>query len=512
MNFLSLFLHRFRWIHLPGALLIALLQRTPVLRVLVAGAESAGASTAGQMMRSIFTIASLGALHSRAGATTFVQNPAANPIPGTVGTQLAVAFTYTGTPSPPQYFAVTGSLPPGLNFIPAPLNGILRSGNPAISGTPTQAGNYTVNVQGFGTGGNGTPQPIRFAITGAVAAQAPAFALQPSSQAVGPGGNVTLTANATGSPAPTYQWRKDGAVILGATAATLVLTNVQPGDAGDYSVTATNASGSSTSAIATLAVVDAAARLSNLSVRTAMAAGQTLIVGVVVDGGPRSVLVRAAGPALAAFGLGGAMTDPRLELYNGSTLAFENNDWPGNLAGMFTSVGAFSFPSGSRDAAFVQSLNAAHSIQARGTGSGVVLVEAYDTGAITTARMVNVSARNRVGTGDDILIAGFNITGAGPKQLLIRAVGPKLSAFGVGGVLNDPKLEIYNSAGAKLVENDSWSGALAATFSAVGAFALDAGSRDAALVVALAPGSYTAQVRGSDGGTGEALIEIYEVR
>ena len=121
-----------------------------------------------------------------------------------------------------------------------------------------------------------------------------------------------------------------------------------------------------------------------------------------------------------------------------------------------------------------------------------------------------MSARNRVGTGDDILIAGFNITGTGSKQLLIRAVGPKQGGFGVSGYLADPKLEVYSGA-TKLIENDNWDASLASTFAAVGAFALDGGSRDAALLTSLATGSYTVQVRGADGGTGEALVELYEV-
>lgn len=254
------------------------------------------------------------------------------------------------------------------------------------------------------------------------------------------------------------------------------------------------------------------ARLANLSVRTTLEAAQTLIVGVVVSGGgARNILVRAAGPALAGFGLSGAMTDPRLELYNGTALTFENDNWTSALADTFTSVGAFAFTAGSRDAAFVQPIDGPRSIQARGTSAGVVLVEAYDTGTTNSPRLVNVSARNRVGTGDDILIAGFNIAGTGTKQLLIRAVGPKLAGFGVPGVLNDPKLEIYSSAGAKLSENDTWSPTLASSFDSVGAFQLDPGSRDAALLTSLAPGSYTVQVSGADGGTGEALIEIYEV-
>jgi hypothetical protein len=189
----------------------------------------------------------------------------------------------------------------------------------------------------------------------------------------------------------------------------------------------------------------------------------------------------------------------------------ENDNWPANLAGTFTSVGAFPLATGSRDAAFVQSIDGPRSIQARGTGAGVILVEAYDTGAGNSPRLINVSARNQVGTGDNILIAGFNGAGTGSKQLLIRAVGPKLAAFGVSGFLADPKLEVFTGAGIKITDNDTWAASLAPTFTAVGAFPLDANSRDAALLLTLAPGSYTAQVSGADGGTGEGLIEIYEV-
>ena len=243
-----------------------------------------------------------------------------------------------------------------------------------------------------------------------------------------------------------------------------------------------------------------------------MSSGQILIVGVVVSGGARNILVRAAGPALAGFGLTNAMTDPRLDLYDDTTVTFSNDDWPAALADTFTSVGAFTFGAASRDAAFVQPINGARSIQARGTGAGVVLVEAYDTGTGNAPRLINVSARNRVGTGDDILIAGFNIAGTGTKQLLIRAIGPKLTDFGVEGVLADPKLEVYGAGSVKLSENDSWNATLAPAFNAVGAFPLQAGSRDAALLTSLATGSYTVQVSGADGGTGEALIEIYEVQ
>jgi hypothetical protein len=189
-----------------------------------------------------------------------------------------------------------------------------------------------------------------------------------------------------------------------------------------------------------------------------------------------------------------------------------NDDWAPNLAPTFASLGAFAFTPGSRDAALLQSLTGAVTFQARGTGPGTVLVEAYDATGGLTARLANVSARSRVGTGADILIAGFNVAGTSTKQVLIRAIGPGLAAFNVTGTLADPSLQVLNSAGAVVASNDNWSATLAPTFVRVGAFPLTAGSRDAALLVNLAAGaSYTVQVSGADGGTGEALIEVYEV-
>jgi hypothetical protein len=99
------------------------------------------------------------------------------------------------------------------------------------------------------------------------------------------------------------------------------------------------------------------------------------------------------------------------------------------------------------------------------------------------------------------------------KNILIRAVGPTLgrAPFNIGGTLADPKLEIYNSNQAKIGENDTYAANLAPTFASVGAFALAAGSKDAAVIVSLPPGGYTVQVSGADGGTGIAIIELYEL-
>lgn len=358
---------------------------------------------------------------------------------------------------------------------------------------------------------------------------APTITSQPAGITVPAGGSATFSVVAAGSLPLTYQWRKDGTAISGATNPTLTLSNVQSANGGSYTVVVSNSLGNATSNAATLTIgadpggnggggggggAEVTARLSNLSVRTALATGQTLIVGFSVSGGSRPLLIRGVGPTLGSFGVTGAMTDPRIELYDGTTIIAQNEDW-GNSATLstaFTNVGAFALVPNSRDAALQQAVSGSHTVQLKGTGAGVALVELYDTGASNSPRLINVSARNQVGTGDNILIVGFVIQGSGAKRVLIRGVGPTLASFGLTGVLADPQFEVFASGNATAVaKNDNWDASLAPTFAAVGAFGLTASSRDAALVTSLAPGAYTVQVSGVNNGTGEALVEIYEV-
>ena len=346
---------------------------------------------------------------------------------------------------------------------------------------------------------------------------APLFTTQPATQAVAAGTTVTFTVAAIGSPTPTLQWQKNTVAIPGQTGASLVLPNVQAADAASYRCVATNSAGTATSSAATLTVNAPpagvpASRISNVSVRTTLAAAQTLIVGFTMQGGGKLVLLRAVGPGLAVFGVPGTMADPRVQLYKGTTLVTQNDDWGGGavLSAAFTGVGAFPLTATSRDAALVSNIEGGHTAQISGPAAGTVLVEAYDAGNGTVPRLSNVSARNFVGTGTNILIAGITVAGTAPKNLLIRAAGPALAGFGVPGALADPKLTIYNAAGAIVAENDDWNASLAGTFVSVGAFAFTAGSKDAALTIALAPGGYTAQVSGVTG-TGEAIVELYEL-
>jgi hypothetical protein len=455
----------------------------------VIAANSAGAATSGKGTLSVITAPVAPTITSQPVAQTVV-----------VGASMAFVVVATGTAPLAYQWTKDGATLAGATSATLALTNVQSA----------SAGRYAVTV----TNATGAVTSAGAALTVSTSASPPAITTAPSAAAVVAGTSASFVVGASGTAPLMYQWKKDGQTLVGATTAGLTLASAQLADAGTYAVVVTNAAGSVTSSGALLVVTAAGptSRLSNLSVRTAMAANQTLIVGIVVQGGGRDILVRAAGPALAAFGLPSAMADPRLDLYRGGVVAFSNDDWPASLEPVFISTGAFGFPPRSKDAAFLQKLSddAAYTIQVRGTGVGVVLVEAYDVGEGNTPRMINVSARNRVGTGDDILIAGFNVTGTGLKQLLFRAVGPGLAAFNVSGFLVDPKIEIYEGA-TKLIENDNWSPTLASTFSAVGAFSLPAGSRDAALLMTLASGAYSVQVKGADGGSGEAVVEIYEV-
>ncbi|MDO8540836.1 MAG: DUF1800 family protein [Opitutaceae bacterium] len=128
-------------------------------------------------------------------------------------------------------------------------------------------------------------------------------------------------------------------------------------------------------------------------------------------------------------------------------------------------------------------------------------------------RLANLSTRAQVGTGGNIMITGFVVQEGAPKKVLIRAVGARLGAspFNLTGILSDPQLALYNSNGVLVLANDNWATADASTMTAVGAFPLSTGSRDAALVATLSPGAYTAHVNGLNNSSGVAILEIYDV-
>jgi sugar lactone lactonase YvrE len=277
-------------------------------------------------------------------------------------------------------------------------------------------------------------------------------------------------------------------------------------------------------------------RLVNLSSRLRVIGGdasRSVVAGFVVTGAAsKQILIRAVGPGLAGFGVRDALAQPVLVLRDstGKTVA-ENDGWK-NLSIISAAgdlVGAFKLAQGSRDAALLVTLApGAYTALVTANGNGIVLVEVYDTVSgteLSTEQIVNISTRGYVGTGDDVLVAGFVVTGGAPKQVLIRGIGPALAAFGVPGVLQDPVLKVYSGGGNNLIaQNDNWeapqpigaqvpttAAQITAASTSTGAFPLSAGGKDAAIIVTLAPGSYSAVVSGLNNGTGAGLVEVYEL-
>lgn len=273
-------------------------------------------------------------------------------------------------------------------------------------------------------------------------------------------------------------------------------------------------------------------RLLNLAVRGIAGSGSaTLTVGFAIAGdSPKPVLLRAVGPTLGTFGVPGSMPDPVLTLYRAADAIERNDNWGDNLRAneiveKGALIGAFPLPANSRDAALLVNLlpgSYTGQISANGnSANGVALLEVYDTdynsdADATGRRLINVSSRGQVGSGAEIMIAGFVVLGPTPKRILVRGIGPGLSQFGVAGVLGNPLITVVNGSGVPVGSNDNWSSqadavGVTAASQRVGAFALNTGSLDAALVISLPPGAYTVQLAGVGNGTGIGLIEAYEL-
>jgi hypothetical protein len=391
-------------------------------------------------------------------------------------------------------------------------------------------------------------------VEGLPVAAAPAIAGEPQSQTVNLGSTVVFNAAATGRPSPTYQWSfngvplSDASGVSGSAGSVLVLNGVTAANAGIYTCTATNRSGSSTSATANLAVVNTAnaGRITNLSTRATIAGGNVsdgsnvLIAGFVISGsGSKPLIIRGIGPALASFGLSNAVDKPSLALFDAASppnLITSDTlwqtppslpasaPWLGTVAPVdatpadFAQVGAFALPNGSSDAAVKISLPAGSytsQVTADDGSSGIVLAELYDEDPGNTgSQLINISSRALVSPGSGVMIAGFEISGSSAQTVLIRASGPALAALGVSGTAPNPNLLLYDSSGNLVASNVNWGGdpEIAAVASSVGAFTwTDPNSTDSALLLTLSPGTYTAEVSPGYGYSGIALIEVYAV-
>jgi hypothetical protein len=245
-----------------------------------------------------------------------------------------------------------------------------------------------------------------------------------------------------------------------------------------------------------------------------------------VSEGSMRLLVRAVGPSLESFGVTSFLADPSLEIRSadGSTVLGSNADWGDGgaaaaIADTAATVGRFALTAGRRDSAFVYDYSggtrSAPVSDVSGVG-GTALVEVYEVPtAVRTGRLVNLATRGVVRSGET-LVAGFVIGGTAARTVLIRGIGPALGGFGVPGVLADPQMTLSGGS-IGLTTNDDWGSdpfnqALVSSIGGTaGAFALPAGSADAALVITLSPGPYTVEISGKDGASGVVLAEIYDV-
>jgi hypothetical protein len=267
-------------------------------------------------------------------------------------------------------------------------------------------------------------------------------------------------------------------------------------------------------------------RLFGLSSRGRVGAGEKILISGVVIGGsePKPVLIRAIGPALGELGVANTLVNPRISLFQGSTLVGENDNWAtadnaDEIEAAAQRLGVFGLSRNSKDATLLRTLApGAYTVHVDG-GEGVALVEVYDASENPQSeyqRLVDIATRGEVGTGENVLIGGLAITGNSPKRVLVRGVGPGLAAQGVASVLADPVLRVYRG-NTMIGENDNWdadttqAAQLASAETATGAFHLENGSKDAAILLTLAPGNYTVHVSGVNNTTGVALVEIYEV-
>ncbi len=283
--------------------------------------------------------------------------------------------------------------------------------------------------------------------------------------------------------------------------------------------------------------------LRNISSRGYVGTGdQVMIAGFVVDGTNRkNILLRAIGPTLISQGLaaGEVLADPVIEVHdalNHNVIVASNDNWGdnANAAAIVTTaaqVGAAALSSGdATSAALLVNLRPGiytALVSGKAGSKGVALVEMYDVDTVPaygTEKMVNISTRGEVSTGSGILIGGFVVNGSSPKKVLVRGVGPGLTAQGMpsAGLLADPVLQIQRFDPASRTwsvvrENDNWEVGNDATLvsdaaAQTGATPLAAGSTDAAILMNLPPGIYTAQLSGKGSTTGIGLIEVYEVQ
>jgi VCBS repeat protein len=278
-----------------------------------------------------------------------------------------------------------------------------------------------------------------------------------------------------------------------------------------YDVTgnAEAAPGPADTSIATLS-----GQLLNIATRLRVQTGENVLIGGLIVTGtePKKVIIRGIGPSLSNL-FAGSLADPKLELYQGNTLLASNDNWKDSQK---AEIEASTIPpTNDFESAIVRTLapgsyTAVMSGSDGGTGIGVV--EAYDLDQAANSKLANISTRGFVDAGDNVMIGGVIPGGNGgaDTRVLIRAIGPSLTNFGINGALQDPTLELRDANGGLLRENDNWQADQQGEIEATTIPPTNAA--ESAIIATLTPGNYTAIVRGKNETTGVALLEVYNLR
>jgi hypothetical protein len=274
-----------------------------------------------------------------------------------------------------------------------------------------------------------------------------------------------------------------------------------------------------------------ASQLGNISTRAFVQTGDNVMIGGFIIQGTESkrVILRAIGPELSRFAVPNVLVDPTLELYDDTgTLIASNDNWQHTIiGGIITSDQVDEIrnsgraPRHPREPAIIADLPAGnYTMIVRGVDNttGVALVEAYDLSPETNSILGNISTRSYVQTDDNVMIGGFIVQGTQPKRVILRAIGPELSQYGVPNPLTDPTLELHDSTGALIASNDNWQRTIIGgiitsdqvrEIRSSGYAPTD--GRESAIIATLPPGNYTGIVRGKNIITGIALVEVYDL-
>ena len=251
----------------------------------------------------------------------------------------------------------------------------------------------------------------------------------------------------------------------------------------------------------------------NLSTRGLVSGGDNVLIGgfIVTGTEPKSMVLRALGPSLSGFGLSGVLRDPVLSVYDSSgKLVGTNDNWQSDVNHFVVEANGLA-PANPLEAAQVRTLEpGAYTVIVTGKDAtpGIGLVELYDISPLSNSKLGNMSTRGSVGTGDNVLISGFIVGDVDSATVVVRALGPTLTSYGVSGVLSDPTLTIYDSTGSLIASNDNWETDPNAIYVRKNGLT-PPNALESALVLHLPAGAYTAVVRGANGGTGVGLAEVY---